>query len=320
MSEPIAISVVTPMHNEEACVDEFVRRTDAALRAIGRSYEIVVVSDGSTDATEARLRSLVTAFPALRGVFLSRNTGQCNALYAGLQESRGEIVVVMDGDLQHPPEEIHLLVAELDRGRFGLVSGTRRGRTENLLTRQLPSRIANHLLRRVSGCEVRDMGGFKTARGDLIRAMRLRAGQHRLLPALAWMRGASVGEVFVSAPPRFAGQSHYGPSRSLDVLFDIVMLWFQGSFKSRPIYLFGRVGGLILLFDGLLAAWLIYDKFVYGEALTSRPHFFVVIMLFLTALFAFVGGFILELLSDALDAAADVRPYVVRERVGGPHP
>ena len=310
-----AISVVTPMHNEEACVEEFVRRTDAALGAMGRSYEIIVVSDGSTDRTEELVRKLRDRHPSLRGIFLARNGGQCTALYAGIQESRGDLVVVMDGDLQHLPEEIHLLVERMDDGT-ALVSGSRTGRTESLVLRRLPSRLANAMLRRVSGCPIRDMGGFKAIRGDVARALRLRPGHHRLLPALVWMRGGSVAEVFVSAPPRFAGQSHYGLGRSMDVLFDVVMLWFQGATRSRPMYLFGRVGLAVLALDALAGAWLLWEKLYRGEPLTERPMFFVVVMLFLAALFMLAMGFVLELLSDAVNGIGNGRPYVVRERLG----
>jgi len=222
---------------------------------------------------------------------------------------------VMDGDLQHPPEEIHLLLAEMDKGH-ALVSGSRGRRQESLVLRRAPSRAANWMLRAVTGCPIRDMGGFKAIRGDMARSLRLRPGHHRLLPALVWMRGGSVGEVFVSAPPRFAGQSHYGLSRSVDVLFDIVMLWFQGAAKSRPIYLFGRLGLVVLFIDVALGAWLLYDKLFRGMALTERPLFFVVVMMFVVALFTIATGFILELLSDTLNTVGRVFPYTVRERVG----
>ena len=303
------------MHNEEACVEEFVRRTDAALGAMGRSYEIIVVSDGSTDRTEEIVRKLRERHPSLCGVFLARNGGQCTALYAGIQESRGDVVVVMDGDLQHLPEEIHLLVERMDDGT-ALVSGSRTGRTESLVLRRLPSRLANAMLRRVSGCPIRDMGGFKAIRGDVARGLRLRPGHHRLLPALVWMRGGSVAEVFVSAPPRFAGQSHYGLGRSMDVLFDVVMLWFQGATRSRPVYLFGRMGLVVLAVDALTGSWLLWEKLYRGEPLTERPMFFVVVMLFLAALFMLAMGFVLELLSDAVNGIGNGRPYVVRERIG----
>ncbi len=310
------VSVVTPMHDEEECVGEFVRRTDAALAAMGRPYEIVVVSDGSTDRTEEIVRALCEERPALRGIFMARNGGQCTALLAGIQESRGAIVVVMDGDLQHLPEEIHMLVERMDRGAT-LVSGTRRGRSDGLVARRIPSALANWMLRRVTGCPVRDMGGFKAIRGDVARGLNLRAGQHRLLPAIVWMRGGSVDEVEVSAPPRFAGRSHYGIGRSVDVLFDIVMLWFQGATRRRPLYLFGRVGLVVLALDAAAGAWLLWERLALGQPLTERPMFFVVVMLFLAALFLVAMGFVLELLSEAVGALGGARPYVVRERAGG---
>ncbi|MBM4113795.1 MAG: glycosyltransferase family 2 protein, partial [Phycisphaerae bacterium] len=309
-----ALSTVTPMHNEEACIEEFVRRTDAALAALGRSYEIVIVSDGSTDRTESLIESLSATHPALRGVCLSRNMGQCSAIDAGIQESRGELVVVLDGDLQHLPEEIELLVKRAEEG-FDLVSGSRGPRVESLFLRRIPSRIANWLLRAVSGCPVRDMGGFKCLRGDLARSLRLRAGQHRLLPALVWQRGGSVSEVIVSAPPRFAGKSHYGLSRSLDVLFDIVMLWLQNSFKSRPIYLFGRLALVLLAIDAMIMPVLLWQKFVDKIDMGTRPPFLIAIMLFLAALFLMTSGFVLELVSDGLNATSGVRPWVVRRRI-----
>ena len=315
----VVISVVTPMHNEESCVAEFVRRTNAALLAIDRTYEIIIVSDGSTDRTEAMIGDLCLEFPALRGVFLARNGGQCTAMYAGIQESCGDVVVVMDGDLQHAPEEIHRLVEAMDRGN-ALVSGSRQGRTESLMLRRAPSRLANWMLRRVSGCNVRDMGGFKAIQGDLARSLRLRPGHHRLLPAIVWMRGGAVEEVFVSAPPRFAGRSHYGIGRSLDVLFDVLMLWFQGATHSRPMYLFGRIGMVVLVVDVAAGSWLLWQRIFQAEPLTERPMFFVVVMLFFAALFMLAMGFVLELLSDAVSGIGGVRPYVIRKCVTGKAP
>lgn len=315
-SSAVDISVVAPMHNEELCVQEFVRRTDEAMRALGRTYEIVIVSDGSTDGTERLLREAAAAYPALRAFFLARNVGQCGALYAGIQHSRGRFVVVTDGDLQHRPEDIRLLVDRLDAG-WSLVSGSRTNRKESLISKRVPSLIANWLLRRVTGCEIRDMGGFKALDGDIARSLRLRPGHHRLLPALVHMRGGSTTEVFIEAQKRFAGASHYGISRSFDVVFDVLMLGFQSSFKARPLYLFGRIGVLLLLVDGVVMPWLLWEKFAHGVDMGTRPPFMVAIMFFLAALFFLAMGFVLELLTDANNAIGDTRPYIVRERVGG---
>src|SRR5690606_21541125 len=167
---------------EELCVREFFHRLYDALAAMGETFEIIIVDDGSTDHTPRLLQELRGVFPELRPLRLSRNCGQWAAVYAGLQLSRGEYVVVMDGDLQNLPEEIPLLISCIRKG-YDLVSGMRVRRTESFLRRRLPSRIANWLLRATTGCAVRDMGGFKCLRGSIARSLRLRAGQHRLLPA-----------------------------------------------------------------------------------------------------------------------------------------
>lgn len=306
----IGISVVTPMHDEEACVQEFLRRTDAVLAAIPGDHEIVIVDDGSTDRTPALLDEALTHMKRLRVVTLARNVGQCSALMAGLQASRGSTVVVMDGDLQNAPEDIPALAAELARGH-DLVSGFRGGRVEGPI-RRIPSRLANWLLRRVSGCDVRDMGGYKVLRGEVARSLRLRPGQHRLLPAIVHMRGGSTSEITVQHHARFAGRSHYGLSRTLDVLIDIVLLWMQGSFKSRPMYLFGRVGIALIAIDCFIMPWLLYEKFAMDKDMGTRPPFLVAIMLFLSALFIFAAGFMLELLSEANNTVGGVQPYLVR--------
>ena len=315
----ISISVVAPMRDEELCVLEFLRRTDAALRALGRTYEIIVVSDGSTDRTESMLRASAVEYPALHSIFLSRNVGQCSALYAGIQATRGEIVVVTDGDLQHRPEDITLLVAKIEEG-FALVSGARLNRPESTVLKLIPSRIANWLLRRVTGCEVRDMGGFKALNGDIARSLRLRPGQHRLLPALVHMRGGATTEIGIQCQERFAGTSHYGIARSFDVFFEIIMLVFQSSFKARPLYLFGRIGVLLLTVDCLVMPWLLYEKFFHGVDMGTRPPFLVAIMFFLSALFFLAMGFVLELLTDANNAIDGTKPYVVREHVPSESP
>lgn len=314
-TDHIEISVVAPMYNEEGCVSEFLRRTDAALRAIGVPHEIVIVSDGSTDGTDRLLREGAARYPSVRVLFLARNVGQCSALYAGIQATRGRVVVVTDGDLQHKPEDIQLLFDKLNEG-YTLVSGNRRGRQESLLTKRIPSRVANWLLRQVTGCEIKDMGGFKAIDGDMARSLRLRPGHHRLLPALVHMRGGSTAELWIDVQVRFAGKSHYGLSRSFDVIFDILMLGFQSSFKARPLYLFGRIGVMLLLVDCIVMPWLLWEKFVHNIDMGTRPPFLVAIMFFLAALFFLAMGFVLELLTEANNAIGNAKPYVVREELG----
>ena len=304
----VEITVVAPMHNEALCVEEFCTRVDAVLRQISDSYEIVVVNDGSTDETGTLLDEFAAANPHLRHVRLGRQSGQWAAIYAGFQQSRGAYVVMMDGDLQHLPEDIPLLLNEIRKG-YDLVSGRRARRVDNFWLRRVPSVLANWLLRATTGCTVRDMGGFKCLRGEIARDLRLRAGFHRLLPALVHLMGGSVSEVATTNGQRFAGQSHYGLGRSIDVLFDIVLLGFQSSCKSRPVYLFGRVSLLLSMLGIAVMSWLLFDKFAHGVDMGSRPPFIATVVIFLSSLGFMSLGFVLEFLSDLLNAVTHRKPY-----------
>ncbi|MHC1699512.1 MAG: glycosyltransferase family 2 protein [Humidesulfovibrio sp.] len=318
-SWPVEVSIITPMHNEELCVREFHRRISAALKGLGASYEIVLVNDGSTDATPAIIRELAAADPHLVGVFLARNRGQCTAIYAGIQHSRGKYVVIMDGDLQHPPEEVPSLIEKIREG-YDLVKGVRQKRQESLLLRRIPSLVANYLMRATSKCDVHDMGGLSCIQGDLARSLKLREGQHRLIPALVYGQGGAVCEVPTSAPPRFAGKSHYGIGRSVDVLFDIVLLWFQNSYKQRPVYLFGRISLWLFLLASLTMCWLLYEKIFLGEHMGTRPPFMGAVLFYLASLGFMSTGLILELLVNTYDVVSGNMPYKVREIVRGDFP
>ncbi|WP_319763201.1 glycosyltransferase family 2 protein [Maridesulfovibrio sp.] len=310
----IEVSIVTPMHNEEGCVREFHKRITAALQGMNTTYEILLVNDGSTDSTESIIRELSASDPHIKGVMLARNRGQCTAIYAGIQESEGCYVVIMDGDLQHKPEEVPSLIEEIRKG-YDLVSGCRTNRGESMIKRKLPSKIANYLMRATSGCQVKDMGGLSVLKGKLARSMTLREGQHRLIPALVYGMGGSTSEVPISAPPRFAGESHYGLSRSIDVLFDIVMLWFQSSFKQRPIYLFGRISLALFMIASLIMVWLLYEKVFFGVHMGTRPPFIGCILLYLSSLGFMSTGFILESLANTYDAVMGTKTYQIREIV-----
>ncbi|MBB4267496.1 glycosyltransferase family 2 protein [Roseospira visakhapatnamensis] len=310
---PPDVSIVVPMFNEDACLDAFHRRTTAAMAALGVEYEIIAVSDGSTDGTNARLATLAAGDPRLKPRYLTRNTGQWAAMSAGFRVARGAHVVVMDADLQNRPEDIATLLAAAEGGA-DLVSGRRQGRPESAVWRLWPSRAANAMLRATTGCPARDMGGFKCLRGDVARRLRLRAGQHRLLPALVHLMGGSVVEVDVHADARFAGTSKYGLNRVVDVLFDIVMLWFQASFKARPIYLFGRISLATVLVAGAVLLWLGLERIIVGTPITSRPLFYVSMGVGLAAMMLMGFGFVLELLSDTHARVTGQDPYMVRDR------
>jgi glycosyltransferase involved in cell wall biosynthesis len=311
----IDVSIVAPMYNEELCAHEFVRRVSATMDGMNLRYEIIAVNDGSTDDTETILRRLCGEFARLRAVMLSRNSGQSAAIAAGFQSSRGCYVVVMDSDLQNVPEEIPLLFNEIMQG-YDLVSGSRVVRTESFLRRLGPSKVANWLLRATTKCPIRDMGGFKCLRGDIARNLHLRAGQHRLLPALVYLMGGSVSEVMVSAPQRFAGTSHYGLRRTMDVSLDILMLWFESSGKSRPLYLFGRLAFWLAILTTMVLAWLLYDDLINHDPITRRPAFYASIGSGLLSIHVLSIGLILEVLSITQNRLTNREAYRIREIVG----
>lgn len=311
---PIDVSVTAPMHNEESCAEEFVRRTILAMRALGCTFELIIANDGSRDGTESVLKNLKPTYPELKVINLSRNCGQWAAIYAAMQESCGEYVIVLDSDLQNPPEEIHKLLSKVKEG-YALISGVRTKRTENMIIRKVPSMVANYLLRRITTCPSRDMGGFKCIEGEMARSLHLRAGQHRLLPALVWLKGGLVSDVDTTSHKRFAGKSHYGIGRSVDVLFDIILFWLQNSFKARQIYLFGNLSLWTFLFSLLLLTWVFVDKFVFGASLTNRPPFFLGLAGMMFSFMLLIFGFVLEMISNVYARVSDTRPYYIRTRI-----
>lgn len=292
------LSIVVPMFNERDCLMEFHKRTTIALSKYGVPYEIVIVDDGSMDGTSELLRDICSEDPKVVGVFLSRNSGQSAAITAGFHHSRGTAIIVMDGDLQNLPEEIPLLFEPVRDGA-SMAKGIRMGRPESKYLRLIPSRIANWLIRRATGCRVRDMGGYSCIKGDLARSLTLRSGQHRFLPALVHINGGRIVEIPVTSNKRFAGESHYGIGRSLDVFIDIALLWFLSAAKRRPIYLFGRISTFAFLSSACLFIWTLWDKVMNGMDMANRPPFFISILFFLAALSFMSTGFMLEILTGS---------------------
>lgn len=248
LPEPPEVSVVVPMLNEEESVLPLVRRVREALGP-EMSWELIIVDDGSTDSTPEVARNLSREDPRIRLLRLSRNYGQSTAMQAGFDHVRGKIVVTMDGDLQNDPEDIPGLVAKLEEG-FDLVAGYRLRRKDRFVTRKVPSWVANHIIRWVTGVAIRDNGcSLKAYRRDLLRHMRLYSDLHRFIPAMAaGMAGARIVEVPVRHHPRVAGESKYGLTRIFRVLADLLTIKMIRSFRDKPLSLFATLaGGAVVL-------------------------------------------------------------------------
>src|SRR5271155_969286 len=236
------LSIVIPIHNEEHSILPLYDRLTAVLVGIRRPYEILFVDDSSSDKSFELLANLVQTDPRLKVLRLRRNFGQTAALSAGFHEARGKVVIAMDGDLQHAPEDIPALLSKIDEG-YDIASGWRKERVDNPLTRKLPSRAANWLMSKASGMDLRDFGTtFKAYRAEILEDVHLYGELHRFIPALASIYGAKVAEVPIQNPPRSGGASHYGLSRTFRVLFDILTIRFLLKYFTRPMHFFGAIG------------------------------------------------------------------------------
>src|ERR1700732_904926 len=224
--QPPMLSIVIPIHNEEHSILPLYDRLTSVLELLQRPYEILFVDDASTDRSFELLANLVETDGHLKVIRLRRNFGQTAALSAGFHESTGGVVIAMDGDLQHAPEDIPALLEKIDQG-YDIASGWRKHRVDNALMRKIPSRIANWLMAKASGMKLHDFGTtFKAYRAEVLKDVNLYGELHRFIPALASLYGARIVEVPIRNSPRASGGSHYGLSRTFRVLFDIITIKF----------------------------------------------------------------------------------------------
>jgi glycosyltransferase involved in cell wall biosynthesis len=258
------LSIVVPLFNERGTLDELHRRLTAVLFAIGTRAEIVYVDDGSTDGTADAVARIAAGYTHVRLIALARNYGQTAALAAGFDAARGDVIVAMDGDLQHAPEEIPKLLAKLNEG-YDIVSGWREQRVDGLWTRRLPSRIANWLMAKLSGVPLHDFGTtFKAYRAPVIKRIRLYGDLHRFIPALASRDGARIAEVPIANIPRPQNHSHYGLSRTWRVAADLITVRFLLRYVTRPLHLFGPIGLGSVAAGALGGGWVVATKIATG--------------------------------------------------------
>ena len=309
------LSIVVPVHNEERSILPLYDRLTAVLTATGRPYEIIFVDDASSDKSVELLTNLVLTDGALKVVRLRRNFGQTAALSAGFHEAQGSIVIAMDGDLQHAPEDIPALLAKIDEG-YDIASGWRKERIDNAITRKIPSKIANWLMSKASGIELRDFGTtFKAYRAEVLKDVHLYGELHRFIPALASFYGARVCEVPIQNPPRLAGESHYGLSRTFRVLFDILTIRFLLKYFTRPMHFFGAIGLTGVTLGGGILGFCAIEKLVtqIDIILEHGPLMLAGAMLLMAGLMMFSTGLIGELVMRTYFESQDRRIYAIRE-------
>ena len=313
-----SLSVVVPLYNEEGSLPHLLAQLLAALKPLGRSFEIVLVDDGSRDGTPALLQDMAARTPELVAVLLRRNYGQTAAMAAGFDASRGEILVTLDGDLQNDPADIPLLLNQLEQGELDLVSGWRHQRQDNSISRLLPSLLANRLIARVTGVKLHDYGcSLKAYRREVVADMNLYGDLHRFLPALAFIEGARIGEVQVNHHPRRYGKSNYGIDRTFRVLMDLLTVWFMKRFLTRPMHVFG-FAGLVSLGMGLgLALWLVGEKLMLGMDIGNRPLLLMAVLAILSGVQLFSFGLLAELQMRTYHESQGRPIYRVRSTLRG---
>jgi glycosyltransferase involved in cell wall biosynthesis len=319
MSEPHCpeVSVVVPLFNEAESLPLLVEQLLVNLRPLRKSFELVLVDDGSSDATATVLRQLAQATPELVAVLLRRNYGQTAAMAAGFDASGGAVIVTLDGDLQNDPADIPLLLNQLEEG-FDLVSGWRHHRQDGALDRLLPSRIANLLIARVTGVRLHDYGcSLKAYRREVVADMNLYGELHRFLPALASIEGARISEVKVRHHPRRFGHSKYGLDRTFRVLMDLLTVAFMKRFLTRPMHVFG-LGGLAGIGAGLgIAGYLTFSKLLLHEDIGNRPLLMVAVLAIVTGVQLFCFGLLAELQMRTYHESQGRPIYRVRATVRG---
>jgi glycosyltransferase involved in cell wall biosynthesis len=305
---PRSISVVVPVHDEERTVALLFEELQAALEPLDRPWEVIFVDDGSVDGTFAALTRLHSQHEEVRVVRLRRNFGKAAALQAGFIQSRGEVVVTIDGDLQDDPAEIPRLLAKLEEG-FDLVSGWKTRRQDSWRRRWL-SKIFNFTASRMSGLHLHDMNcGFKAYRSEVVKGLRLYGELHRFIPVLAHYRGYRIAELPVNHRPRNHGRSRYGVERYLRGFFDLLSVSFLGRYGHRPLHLFGGLGLLLGLSGTGILLYLTGVK-IAGEAIGKRPLLILGVLLVVVGIQLFSLGLLSEMIISHHEERADERGRV----------
>jgi glycosyltransferase involved in cell wall biosynthesis len=290
-----AITVVVPVFNEEGGLKAFLHELGDELQNLGRSFEVILVDDGSSDGSTQLMRTFCSFEKAFRLIVLKRNFGQTAALMAGFDSARGDIVVAIDGDAQNDPADIEQLVRRLDDG-FDAVSGWRFDRQDSGFTRRLPSALANRLISWASSLHLHDYGcTLKAYRRDVLADVRLYGEMHRFLPLYVSLEGGRVAEIKVNHRPRQFGKSKYGLNRTIKVLLDLLLVLFLWRFGHRPIYVFGTFGiaNIVLAVPaGSYALWLKYGE---GTPFIQTPMPLLVVLFIIVGMISVLMGLLAEM-------------------------
>jgi glycosyltransferase involved in cell wall biosynthesis len=307
------LSIVIPVQNESPNIKPLYDELTQTMGQLGRSYEIVVVDDGSTDDTFAQLAALQARDPRLRVIRFRRNFGQTAAFAAGFAHARGRLVVTSDGDLQNDPSDIPKMVALIEQGN-DIVCGWRKDRKDTFVNRRLPSMLANRLISWATGVDLHDYGcSLKVFRAEVVKPLRLYGEMHRFLPAIASQNGVQIAEVVVNHRPRSAGTTKYGISRTIRVLLDLATVKFLLSYSTRPLQIFGLIGLITGGLGALITGYLGYVRLFQHQSIAERPLLLFGVMLVFIGVQLLTFGLLAEVMARTYYESQDKPTYVIRE-------
>ena len=306
------LTVVIPLLDEEANLRPLHEQITQALDN-RYDYEVIYVDDGSADGSFDILCDFQEADPRVSVIRFRKNFGQTAAMSAGFDHARGEVIVPLDADLQNDPADIPALLAKCEDG-YDVVSGWRKERHDDAVTRLLPSRIANGLISRITGVKLHDYGcTLKVYRREVLREINLYGEMHRFIPALASWAGARIAEVPVNHRPRTAGKAKYGLGRTFKVVLDLITVKFLGSFSTKPIHIFGGLGVLCFLGAGLSGLVVLYMKFANNFSMNRNPLLILTALLVTTAVQSILMGLLAELQVRTYHESQNRPTYVIKE-------
>lgn len=306
------LSIVVPVMNEEGNVQPLIACIGEALAQV--EHELIFVDDGSNDRTVAEIERFAT--PNTRLVVLSRNYGQTTAMAAGVDAAQGELIVMLDGDLQNDPHDIPLMMDCMREGNWDVVAGIRAERKDGLLMRKLPSKLANCLIRHATGVQISDYGcTLKLFKSDVAKNLGLYGELHRYIPVLASLAGAKMTQMQVRHHARHAGVSKYGIGRTLKVASDLMLMVFIRKYGQRPMHLFGTAGIVLFCTGFFMSAYMLFEK-LRGASIAGRPMLFLGLMLTVAGVQLITTGFIADLIMRTYYESQNKKPYHIKKTSG----
>jgi len=313
MQETPKYSVVVPIFNEEDNLDNLLAEVVPVMERMGEPFEIIAVDDGSEDTSYEKLKTLRAGEPRLKVIRFRGNFGQTAAFAAGFAHAKGETIITIDADLQNDPADIPALIAKLDEG-YDIVSGWRKNRQDKMVSRKIPSMIANKIISWTTKVHLHDYGcSLKALHRDVVKNINLYGEMHRFIPAVASWMGVKVTEMPVNHRPRTAGVSKYGIDRTIRVILDLITVKFLLSYSKSPIQIFGLLGLLSGSAGFMLALWLSFQKLALDMPLSNRPALLLAVLLILVGVQLISMGLLAEMISRTYHESQGKPIYVIRD-------